>query len=1082
LLATSSLAALLIGSGTPHALACTLVPTGGVDNTGTVSGYCVDNERVVGKIQNSGAIIASGISFTNGTLSGQIINTGTLIGGITLDQTSQISFGRTTGIRISGPTFTGGIANAGTIMGGGNGIVVGLTRFTLGAFTISTFSGGISNSGFIQLDRGAGAVIIGALSGASTLTISTFSGGITNSGEILAEPADGIALGRVSNSAAVTIANFSGGISNSGTINANDAAIAVGDRVENGALTISAFSGGISNSGTLYAALFAIAVGGGDFGNGTTTISSFGGGISNSGTISAGYNGLIVAGNGIGVGGIRTGGSVTISTFAGGIANSGTIAASAKGIFVGGTAQSGGSITIAAFGGGINNSGLILVGGAGIAVGNNGGSVTISTFSGGITNSGTIAGSAGIVVEAVSTFSGNISNVGTISGNTGIRIGAGASFAAGSAIVNTGTITGTTSAIDASTATSPVIIDQNAGTMSGNVLLSPNADVLNINGGTIAGNIVGLGASDTVNFQTGGTYTDTNTFTGINTVNINSGTTLVLNSTGNSATTVNVGAAGGGTLAGTGNIDPLTVTIDSGGTLSPGSAASPYGTFSITGNLAFAAGSYYAINIAPNGDNSKTDVTGTAALGGHGTVVVTPQFGHYGATTYTIMTATPVTGTFAGLVFAAPYGYSGSATLVYGPTYVDLDLTPGYVDFAAPPGAGQNQQNVVAAIDNYITGGGALPPGFANLANLSGPAFLNALTQLDGEAATGAATSTFQLVNDFFDLLSDIALGTGGGGGPNGSSATGFAEPDEALPADVALAYHALLKKPPLAPQQNFEQRWTAWGSAYGGTASYDGNAVAGSNNLTASDYGYAGGMDYHAAPDLKLGFALAGGGTNWSLAQNLGGGRSDVFQVAGYGIKHYGPLYFTAMAAFGNSWFTTNRTALGDQLRANFDGQDYAVRGEAGYRYAVAPMIGLTPYAAIQTQWLHTPGYSETDLSGGGFGLTYAAQSANDTRSELGARADDLTTFDNMPLILRARLAWAHDWISGAALAPTFAALPGASFTVNGAAVPQNSALVSAGGQLFLTTNWSFEAKFDGEFASSAQTYAGTGTLRYKW
>ena len=74
--------------------------------------------------------------------------------------------------------------------------------------------------------------------------------------------------------------------------------------------------------------------------------------------------------------------------------------------------------------------------------------------------------------------------------------------------------------------------------------------------------------------------------------------------------------------------------------------------------------------------------------------------------------------------------------------------------------------------------------------------------------------------------------------------------------------------------------------------------------------------MDYHAAPDLKLGFALAGGGTNWSLAQNLGSGRSDAVQIAGYGIKHYGPLYFTAMAAFGNSWFTTNRTAaFGDQF-----------------------------------------------------------------------------------------------------------------------------------------------------------------------
>ncbi|MFZ0610293.1 MAG: autotransporter outer membrane beta-barrel domain-containing protein, partial [Xanthobacteraceae bacterium] len=270
---------------------------------------------------------------------------------------------------------------------------------------------------------------------------------------------------------------------------------------------------------------------------------------------------------------------------------------------------------------------------------------------------------------------------------------------------------------------------------------------------------------------------------------------------------------------------------------------------------------------------------------------------------------------------------------------------------------------------------------------------------------------------------------------------------------------------------------------AYGGSGSYNGNAAIGSNNLAASDFGFAGGMDYHASPDLKLGFVLAGGGTNWSLQQNLGGGRSDALQIAGYGIKHYGPLYFTAMAAFGNSWFTTNRTAaFGDQLRASFDGQSYGLRGESGYRFAMTPTSGLTSYAAVQTQWFHTPGYAETDLTGGGFGLAYDSQTANDTRSELGARADDLMTIDTMPLILRARVAWAHDWVSNTALGAVFQTLPGSTFTVNGAAVPTNSALLSAGGQLFFSSTWSVEAKFDSELASSAQTYAGTGTLRYTW
>lgn len=125
------------------------------------------------------------------------------------------------------------------------------------------------------------------------------------------------------------------------------------------------------------------------------------------------------------------------------------------------------------------------------------------------------------------------------------------------------------------------------------------------------------------------------------------------------------------------------------------------------------------------------------------------------------------------------------------------------------------------------------------------------------------------------------------------------------------------------------------------------------------------------------LGFALAGAGTDWRLAQGLGTGRSDAFQAGVYGTKSLGPAYLGAALAFTNNWFTTNRIVLGDQLTANFQGQSYGVQVEGYYRYAVAPAMGVTPYASIQTQDFHTPAYSEADLTGGGFGLSYNAMSA---------------------------------------------------------------------------------------------------------
>ena len=59
---------------------------------------------------------------------------------------------------------------------------------------------------------------------------------------------------------------------------------------------------------------------------------------------------------------------------------------------------------------------------------------------------------------------------------------------------------------------------------------------------------------------------------------------------------------------------------------------------------------------------------------------------------------------------------------------------------------------------------------------------------------------------------------------------------------------------------------------------------------------------------------------------------------------------------------------------------------------------------------------------------------------------------------------------------------MPGSNFVVNGAAAPKDSALASAGVELWVTQNWSVAAKFDGEFAANAQTYAGTGKLKYAW
>jgi outer membrane autotransporter protein len=281
-----------------------------------------------------------------------------------------------------------------------------------------------------------------------------------------------------------------------------------------------------------------------------------------------------------------------------------------------------------------------------------------------------------------------------------------------------------------------------------------------------------------------------------------------------------------------------------------------------------------------------------------------------------------------------------------------------------------------------------------------------------------------------------------------------------------------------------FDQRWTLWGGGYGGVNHTSGDAIAvGSHDLTANTGGFAAGADYQLSPYSVLGFALAGGGSGWSIAQGLGGGHSDAFQAGVYGASSFGPAYVAASFAYSEHWVTTSHVGFGfETLTAKFNAESYGGRVEAGYRWG-APAGAITPYAAVQAQAFQTPSFSESDPLGDGFGFIYGGRTATDTRSEVGSRFDRAIAVDPTTLLgLRAKVAWAHDWVSDPSLAAVFQALPGSSFIVNGATPPTDLLLVSGGAELRFANRWSLIAKFDGEFADRAQTYAGTAALRFTW
>jgi autotransporter-associated beta strand protein len=692
-----------------------------------------------------------------------------------------------------------------------------------------------------------------------------------------------------------------------------------------------------------------------------------------------------------------------------------------------------------------------------------------SVFGGEIRDGGLAGGSGGSVVIAAGAVQA-LGGVNTYTGATTIQAlgeldlvnsgGTDGSIATSSGVVANGTFDIT--ALNAGTS-----IKSLSG--SGNVNLGANTLTITNGNGTFAG-VIDDGAAGGGLTLTGGTQTLTglNTYTGA--TNVNGGTLVVDGTLLNSPTNVNAG----GTLAGSGTIAGVAVN---GGTLAPGSTTNPFGPMTINGSLSFTAASTYLVQVSST-NASLTQVTGAAGLGG---ATVRANFASGTVQKqYTILTAA---GTLVGSTFN-PNVVSNiptlNATLSYDPSNVFLNVN---VNFAQGGRLNINQQNVANTLTSFFNSTGGIPAAFAALS----PA---GLTAASGELGTGIFQSAINADSQFLNLMLDPTVVGRSGGFAKAGSVAQFADSDEAAYASMRPATarereaYAMATKAPLLSSQP-SSRWSVWSAGYGGSAEVGGNALVGSQDLTARVWGGAAGADYRISVDTLVGFALGGGGLNYSLANAMGSGSADLFQAGVYGRHNFGPAYVSAALAYGWHDVTTNRAvALAglDQLQGRFKADTFSARFEGGYRFTT-PMIGITPYAAAQVTNVNLPNYSEVSLNGGGlFALNYASQSLTDARSELGLRTDKSYAMQNGVLTLRGRAAWAHDYNPNRAVTALFQTLPGTSFVVNGARVDADSALVSGGAEMKWLSGFSIAATFDGEFSGNVTSYAGKGVFKYSW
>ena len=370
------------------------------------------------------------------------------------------------------------------------------------------------------------------------------------------------------------------------------------------------------------------------------------------------------------------------------------------------------------------------------------------------------------------------------------------------------------------------------------------------------------------------------------------GTLIVDGSIANSSVTVGSGATlgGGGTVG--------SVLAQSGGAVAPG-VVTPFTALNVSGNVTFAAGSTFLVNINAAGQNDKLLASGSATLQG-GTVNVLAATGAYTPSSrYTILTADGgVLGSFAGLTTTSNLTFLSPVL-----SYDAKDVFLGFAQTTPLPSLAltDNQLSTAAAIQALGLGS---PIFNAVVTQNSAAGAQAAFDALSGEIHASAVTAAFEdqrLPRDaIFGRLSGSLetplLGVG-------STMTG------AYAADLPSRGPALA---PVAVQMYQPRLFGLWAQGFGdwGKTNGDHNAA----KLTRDTGGFIIGAD--AERQLWSGdwrFGVAAGYTDDSLKVQARSSSGDYQSIFGalYGKASYGAIDLKAGAILASTNTHTSRSII---------------------------------------------------------------------------------------------------------------------------------------------------------------------------
>jgi outer membrane autotransporter protein len=495
-------------------------------------------------------------------------------------------------------------------------------------------------------------------------------------------------------------------------------------------------------------------------------------------------------------------------------------------------------------------------------------------------------------------------------------------------------------------------------------------------------------------------------------------------------------------------------------------------TLNVAGNIIFASGSTFQVEVNAAGKSDKILATGTATLNG-GTVQVLAATGNYKPSTkYTILTAqSGVTGMFTGatsnFAFLDP-------SLLYNANNVFLVLERIAVDFCSVTET-RNQCNVADALEQFPTGN----PLFLAVLNQTASGARTAFDALSGElhaTLSGILVDESRYVREA--ILGRLMQASHTRGG-NQVAALGAGGPRVASLDSSAMALGS-----PLAGGKSFDAPppygpgLTFWTQGFGAWADFDGNRNAAEADRDLG--GFVSGMDANVGGSWRLGVATGFSRSDVSVDARHSSAEVESYHLAAYAGGELGPLALRTGGAWSWNDIDTSRAVLFPGFfeweKASYDGDTGQVFAEVAYPLVLGS-VAVEPFAGLAYVNASTDSFRER----GGVAALKASGIDNDvTYSTLGVRAATTMQLSTMMVTSRISLAWQHafdDVTPGAALA--FVST-GIGFTVTGVPLAQDSLLVEAGLDFNLGPNATLGVSYSGQLASDLQDNAVKGRLTW--